>query len=281
MTKMKTPSRILLGFALVLLTPILYLTWTIGEEYAPYLIPFVIFGVSVYVLSPQIDWWWYTKFPKAPNPSVAAYFSKNFIGFNQLTPAAKKDILNKYHLLEMSKNFISKGEEDQIPDGIKLIVLTSLLECTHRRKDFWLKNFENIVLYAHPFPSPKWPQNLHLSEVEWEDGVFIFSLPAVIEGLKNPKQYFPVSTYECCKVVLKTSFSPSLPVDSIIAEQLIQRVLGYNIQQIANYINLPLTHIDMEAIVLVMAIRFPNEVQTLSSEVSNWCQGVLSLEKTN
>lgn len=278
---MKTPSRILLGFALVLLTPVLYLIWTVGEEYAPFLIPLVIFGVSVYVLSPQIDWWWYVKFPPNPNPSVVSYFSTNFTGFNHLSSGTQRDIFNKFHLLEMSKNFISKGENDQIPDSLKLVILTSLLECTYKKKDFQLKEFENIVLYVHPFPSPRWPQRMHLSEVELEDGVFIFSLPAVLEGLKNPKQYFPVSTYEFCKVVLKSAGKPLSPFDFDKAQHLIHQILGYSIQQIADYINLPLTAIDVEAVLLVLAVRFPNELELRSSEVSEWSQRVLSLEKTN
>lgn len=278
---MRTPSRILLGIALVGIAPILYMTWTIGEWYAPYLVPLVIFGVSVYVLSPQIDWWWYVKFPKAPNPSVLSYFSKNFTGFNQLSSATQKDILNKFHLLEMSKNFISKGEDDRIPEGLKLIILTSLLECTYKTKDFRLKHYENIVLYAHPFPSPKWPERLHLSEVEIDDGVFIFSLPAVLEGLKNPKQYFPISTYEFCKVILNSSRAAKQSIDLGKVRQLIPKILGYSIQQIADYINLPEKEINVEAVLLVLAVRMPNELELLSSEMAQWSQRVLSLEKTN
>jgi hypothetical protein len=279
--KMRTPSKILLGTTIILLAPVLYFTLTIGEGYAPYLIPLVILSVSVYVLSPQIDWWWYIQFPKAPNPSVVSYFSKNFTGFNQLSPNTQRDILNKFHLLEMSKNFISKGEDDKIPDGLKLVVLASLLECTYKRKDFQLKDYENIVLYAHPFPSPKWPQQLHLSEMEVEDGVFIFSLPAVLEGLKRPRQFFPVSTYEFCKAVLKSSNLPLKTTDTEEVHYLIQQVLGYNFKQIADYINLPLEEINIEAVLLVLAVRFPHELQLLSSEIANWGQVVLSLEKTN
>ena len=278
---MRTPSKILLVTILIVLAPVLYFTWTIGEKYAPYLIPLVILAVTIYVLSPQIDWWWYLRFPKAPNRSVAAYFSKNFIGFNQLSSEIQKDILNKFHLLEMSKNFISKADDDKIPDGIKLVVLASLLECTYRREDFQLKDYENIVLYAHPFPSPQWPQQLHLSETEIEDGVFIFSLPAVSEGLKNPRQYFPVSTYEFCKVIFKSSKVPEKTINSEEAHYLIQEVLGYNMKQIADYINLPQEEIILEAVLLVLAVRFPNELQLLSNEIAQWSQNLLSLEKTN
>lgn len=278
---MRTPSKILLGITIVVIAPVLYMTWSLGEWYAPYLIPIVIFGVSVYVLSPQIDWWWYGQFPKTPNPSVVAYFSKNFTGFNLLIPAVQRDILNKFHLLEMSKNFISKGENDRVPEGLKLVILASLLECTYKRRDYRLKDYENIVLYAHPFPSPKWPQRLHLSEVELEDGVFIFSFPAVIEGLKNPRQFFPVSTYEFCKVLMNSTDESMKTLDSEKAQHLIQQLLGYDIMQIADYINLPLTEINREAVLLVAAVKFPNELQLISSEIAQWSQRVLSLENNN
>jgi hypothetical protein len=82
-------------------------------------------------------------------------------------------------------------------------------------------------------------------------------------------------------VILNSSRAAKQSIDLGKVRQLIPKILGYSIQQIADYINLPEKEINVEAVLLVLAVRMPNELELLSSEMAQWSQRVLSLEKTN
>jgi Mlc titration factor MtfA (ptsG expression regulator) len=207
------------------------------------------------VLSPQIDWWWYSKYPSKPNVQIVEYLKRYFPGFGAMNEEEKMVLYQRMTLFDMSKKFISKVEED-IPDDFKFMVLLNGLRVGYRLKDSLFRNIENVVIYGHAFPTPKFPDRLHCSEYENEDEVLIFSMPHFIKGFQNPGQFFPIGIYEFVKAALYRYQELQIPDFN---QERIAEVFGYGLSDIEKYMNLPQKDLNFNAILVTSFFVFPEK----------------------
>lgn len=261
---MKKPSQVLLGFTVLIFLPVLYFSLEYGQQVAFWLIPIGALGASIYVLSPQIDWWWYSKYPLKPNVRVLEFLKKYFPGFGSMMEEEKMVLYQKLTLFEMSKKFISKVEED-IPDDFRLMIVLNGLRVGYRLKDPLFRNIENVVIYGHAFPTPKFPDRLHCSEYESEDEVLIFSMPHFIKGFQNPHQFFPIGIYEFVKAALHKYRELQIPEFNPVR---LNEVFGYGISDIEKYMNLPQSELNINAILVTAFFVFPLKFKDVYPEYS-------------
>lgn len=261
---MKRPSQVLLGFTVFIFLPILYFSLVKGQSVAIWLIPIGALGAAIYVLSPQIDWWWYSKNPVKPSIGIKNYLNKNFPGFALMSEEEKMVFYQRLTLFEMSKNFISKAEEE-IPDDFRLLIVLNGLKVGYHLIDPLFRNIENVVIYGHAFPSPKFPDRLHCSEYDKEDEVIIFSMPHFIKGFQNPSQFFPIGIYEFVKVALHRYQELQIPQFN---QERIAEVFGYGISDIEKYMNLPLSELNINAILITAFFVFPQKFNQVYPEIS-------------
>jgi hypothetical protein len=260
---MKKPSQVLLGFTVLIFLPVLYFSLEYGQQVAFWLIPIGALGASIYVLSPQIDWWWYSKYPAKPNVQVVEYLKKYFPGFGSMKEEEKMVLYQRLTLFEMSKKFLSKVEED-IPDDFRLMIVLNGLRVGYRLKDPLFRNIENVVIYGHAFPTPKFPDRLHCSEYESEDEVLIFSMPHFIKGFQNPGQFFPIGIYEFVKAALHKNQELQIPEFN---QNRIVEVFGYGLTDIEKYMNLPLKELNFNAILVSAFFVFPQKFEQVYPEL--------------
>lgn len=148
----------------------------------------------LFVFSPQIDWWFWQFFPPKPDKKIQALYRKYVPLYNELDPEELKFIDTRVILFLNSKIFQWAGGGDT-PQDLNAIIAWHAVYMTRKHKDFLLEPYDRYVFYKKLFPSPEHPYP-HASEVNHEDGVFVFSVDMLSAAFKEPTLYFNPAWYE-------------------------------------------------------------------------------------
>ena len=231
------PTRILAMPFLLLLAVMFYLSFTIDERYSVFIIFASVVLVLLYIFSPQIDWWWYRRYPPKLEEPFRQMLRQQYPFYVQLSPEEKLRFRQRIALFRMAKDFMGQGIEE-VPEDIRFFTALSGVHLTFGWEDYLLPKFEKIIIYPHPFPSPQYPERFHASEVFEEDGVVLFSAQHLVKGVLESKRHFPVGLYEMAKVMLLSYPEkewPKLPDD---AWERLEKISGISREALVQYINL-------------------------------------------
>lgn len=252
------PTRIL-SIPLVLAALIfLYLTWEVDPAYSRYIVVPVILLALLYVLSPQVNWWWYRRHPPELKAGIRGLIERHLPYYQQLAPPEQGRFRKRMALYMEANDFKAQGMES-VPEDLKAVAAACAVQLTFGLKDFLLPKFENIIYYPHPFPSPQHPEHFHASEIYEEDGVIIFSAEQLMPGFLQPFQYYNIGLHEYAKAFLASypgHNSRRLP--ETIWENL-QSVSGYSKNAIHQWINLK--DIDPQPVAIVHFFTYPQAFQ--------------------
>lgn len=169
--------------------------------------------ILIYLFSPQINYWWLKRNPVQLDDSIIKMLKATNPLYNTLDEKNKEDFHNKLMLHVEGREFLGKGmEEDNrsVPYDIKHMICQVPVTMAKNRKDRPFKNFERVVLYKHPFPSPRF-KFLHTAETEVEDGVIILSLEHVERALFKKDAFYNVAWYAYAEAFIKARPSESYP----------------------------------------------------------------------
>jgi hypothetical protein len=169
-----------------------------NPNYAIYIVPNIIVLSVIYVLHPQIDWWWYQQHPPKMDRNGRTFLER-FFGFYQNLP--EEDQLrfrNRTMMIQFAKDFMSQAEEKSVPADARLIFAACQAQLTFGMEDYLLKSYEKVVIYPGAFPSPKYPEHFHLSEVFEEETAngYIFSMQHMLAAFMEPSQYYNITSHE-------------------------------------------------------------------------------------
>ncbi len=241
----------------------LYLAWEVNSHYYWHLLGSTMALILIYLLGPQINWWWYQRYP--PDlPAVITQILENRLPFYQrLSQEKKMKFRNRAAMYMEANEFIAKGMKEVAPD-LKAAVACSVVQLTFGKDDYLLNKFEHIVIYAHPFPSPQYPDNWHSSEIFPEDGVVLFSAEQLMPAFLNPTGYFHIGLYEYARIyrichpeVIFPSFYPD-------SWKEFEVVSGFKKDLVLNWIGLP--EIDLTAVATVLFFVFPEKFKKVFPE---------------
>lgn len=216
----------------------LYLTWEVHRSYSFYIFPPIIILAIIFVLSPQINWWWYSRHPQDLNPNLRAILEKAPGYYHRLSDAEKLRFRQKVGLFRMGSEFMPQAME-RSPADAELAVATAAVTLLHSKKDLVFPKHEHIILYNHPFPSPQFPEIFHASEVFDEDGVVMFSVPHLFKGFLEPELYFPLGLYEYARVYMRTYQEEKFPLVNEEDWPMLERISGFSKDGIKTWINTP------------------------------------------
>ncbi|MEZ4932064.1 MAG: zinc-dependent peptidase [Saprospiraceae bacterium] len=208
-------SKILIAPFIICAIVFTYLTLEVNDKYSWYIVPNVVVMAVLYILSPQIDWWWYQRRPPKLPDGLVKMFMTRIPFFDKLTPADKTKFCNRVALYMEANEFMPKGMEE-VPADVKAVVAASVVQLTFWQEDYLLNKFEYIIVYPHPFPSPQYPEQWHACEIFEEDGVIMFSAEQLMAGFAQPEKFFHIGLYEYTKVFMRCHpeiTMPGLPVD--------------------------------------------------------------------
>lgn len=192
-----------LPFLLATIT-FLYMAWSVDSSYAPWMVPFLIIAALIYILSPQINWWWYSKHPPRLSEGLTKMLRRFCTFYQQLSPEDKRKFEGRVGLFRMGASWTPIGwPEDVLPPDIELALAAQAVMLTFRREEFLFPQFEKVIIYPRPFPSPEYPYP-HSSELFQPDGCLIFSAENVMRAYFKPGEFYNVGLHEYAKAfVLK------------------------------------------------------------------------------
>ena len=231
---------------IIILLVCLYYTWE-GEITALYIVPNVIILTIIYVMSPQIDWLWYQRNPPEMNGKLRIFLQKLFPYYRNLSPKEKKRFEIRVNLYVIATEFMPKAME-HVPEDIKGLIAANVVMLTFGQKDYRLSDFERIVTYPHPFPSPQFPKHLHCSEIFAEDGVILFSTEQLIPGATQQTKFYNIALHEYAKIFMLSYPDYSYPkIDAEVAAKL-EIISGFKNEKVQKFIGLPILEPSLLAI---------------------------------
>lgn len=223
----------------------LYLAWEVDSDYAPYMVPFLVLSALVFVLGPQINWWWYTRHPPVMDEKLTILLER-FNGFYQNLPAAdKKRFRDRIGLFQMGTDWTPVGfPEDTMSPDLQMALAAPAVMLGFRKPEVLFGKFEKVIVYPLPFPSPEYAFE-HASELYVEDACLLFSSEQVMQAFIEPHRLYNVALHEYARVFVLCYPNEPYPAfeDDNVWEKL-QTVSGMSRQFVENVIGLS----DVEAL---------------------------------
>ncbi len=226
---------------------------TKNYDYAIYAVPCVVGLAVVYILSPQIDWWWYQKHPPELPGMVRHLVNTNSAFYQNLSPEEKTRFRNRMAMYMEANEFMAQGME-AVPPDVKGIVAASAVQLTFGQADYLLNPFEHIIIYPHPFPSPQHPEEWHACEHFEEDGVIMFSAEQLMPGFLEPQRFLNIGLYEFARVFMRKY--PAVPFPQITVEHWPNLVAVSNFPKDKTIQYIGLKEIDLTALAVVYFFDF-------------------------
>jgi len=190
----------------------------------------------IYMFQPQIDYWWLSRNPVELDPPIKEMLNSTNPYYSAMGAEEKAEFEKRLILYNEGREYLGKGmEEDNknVPHDIKMMISQIPVTMTLGRSKTGFKNWERVVLYKHPFPTPI-HKFLHTMETFGEDGVVILSLEHVDKALTQKGHHYDVAWHAYAEAFIKDNPKESYPTlpkdiwDSIdrISPQHRQQILG-------------------------------------------------------
>jgi Mlc titration factor MtfA (ptsG expression regulator) len=257
-------SRVIAAPFLVMTIAFLYLAWEEDTAYAQWMVPPVLILAVIYALHPQIDWWWYKRNPPELDPPIRRMLERFIPFYRRLLPDQQLRFRQRVALYMFAKDFKPMAMES-VPEDAKAVIAINAIQLTFGMEDYLMGDYENFVLYPHPFPSPQYPKHFHHSETFHEDRVLLYSLELLLPGTLQSQQYYNIGMHELAGVFMN-SF-PARIVPDIREEHWaqIEQISGATRERITEHIGLP--HVNVQQVAIVCFFNFPDKFNLLWPEM--------------
>lgn len=233
------------------------------DSYAVYSVPFVVALAVMYILSPQIDWWWYQRRPPVLHPMVRHLINTKLLFYQNLSAADKTRFRNRMAMYMEGNEFMSQGMET-VPPDVKGVVAAAIVQLTFGHDDYLLNKFEHIVIYPHPFPSPQYPDQWHACEHFEEDGVIMFSAEQLVPGFLEPQRFLNIGLYEYAKVFMRCHPTIKFPHINEAHWPMLVQISNFPQDKTIQYIGLK--EIDLVALAVAYYFSFGEKFKALLPE---------------
>ncbi len=147
----------------------------------------VYFAVSLiilvigYVFQFQIDQIMTRGVPLKLDPAMHSMLMNTAPQFKAMTPAQQLLAEDRMMRWVIKKEFINMNEQDA-PEDVKYILAYYAILMTIHQEAYNFDGLDRVIFYHHPFLSPGFPDDVHISEMESEDGTLIISVPHLMKG---------------------------------------------------------------------------------------------------
>ena len=243
----------------------LYLAWDVNPAYAPGIIPFIVGAVLVYILAPQINWWWYQRWPPDLNKDLTKLLEQFSGYYKRLSPLEKKRFRTRVALFRMSVEWMPKGfQDDLLPPDIETMLAAQAIQLTFGKENYLFPQFEKVIIYPFPFPTPEYPFP-HNSELYEADGCLLFSAQQVAKAFIQPHLYYNVALHEYVRVYMHAYPKESYPDTS-------NPEIWQKMEQISNLeranieSSIGLAGVDALAVLIHHYFTFPDRFNTILPE---------------
>lgn len=237
----------------------IYLTYFSSEDYAIYMVPFLIALIALYFLQPAIDWWWYQRYPPDVEAPLRKLFEQRLPYYQRLSEANQQKFRTRVALYIEANDFRPQVIED-IPEDVKGVIAANIVQLTFGQEDYLLHPFERIVIYPGVFPTPQYIEKFHASEVFAEDGVLLFAMDHLMPGTLHSDKYFNIGLYEYAKVFRLRHADASYPELSAEIWKEYEEISQFPQKKVEEFVGLD--QLDTWAVGVVCFFTFPEKFKT-------------------
>jgi hypothetical protein len=235
--------------------------------------PFLIIAV-IWVMSPQIDFWWNKRNPLTLDEPLRRWLQKYSPFYIALPDELKMHYENRLSTYLSGVEFYAMGKEKEaVPEDIKVLAANNLVTLTFGKKNFMLSNFDRVVFYKHPFPTPRF-QHLHTVETEQQDGVILFSIEHLAASSINPTAYYNIGMHGYAEAFMKTY--PALEWENLseITWDSIASITGFSKTFVLSTLGFEQT--DLVPVILTSYFSHPTVFKRKQPEAYSWISKTLS-----
>lgn len=193
----------------------LYLSWEYVDGWTWLIVVGITGAAAVYILNPQINWWYYNRKPPEVDEPVRMMLERHDPFYQALSPVARLRFRQRMALFLMGNDFMPQGWE-AIPHDVEAVVAAAATKVLWGRKEPIFRNAQRVVIYPVAFPSPAHPEEWHHSEWFAEDGVLLFAGETLMRGMVRPGQSLDLGVYEYLRVLHEAPGAadwPEMPPD--------------------------------------------------------------------
>jgi len=231
--------------------------WTTDGQSAVWLLPWVLGFAAIYVLSPQVDWWFYSRFPRKLDLIQRQMLETGCSFYQRLAPNQRIRFEQRCFLFLLATDFEGKAKSETLPEDFKLLAILPAVILKFGEEDFLFPGQEKIIIYPLAFPSPQYPTHWHHSEWYPLDGVLLFSAQALFQSFRNPSQHYPVAAHEWARVYMAEKKLGPWPGEDLSWWEMLHGISGWNQEFIKQCVGRP--DLELSAVVMVHLLYFPRE----------------------
>ncbi len=252
----------------VVLVVLLYFTFTYKYSDVAILLIIPIFLLTaIYVVHPQLDYWYLQKYPLQLDSSIIEWlqkYSRFYIGLNT---EDQQKFRNRLCLYIEAREFTSIGvERHSVPDDIKAIIAHVPVQMSFYKDDYLIGDYDRIFIYKHPFPSPKM-KFLHTIEVDNEDQVYIFSLEHFIPPMLNLKSMYNIGFHAFAEAYVHVNQKEDWPDMMNVSWSDLEKISGFTKEQVTQILGYEPN--DLLFVVINYYFNFPDQFQKIFPEIEN------------
>ncbi len=238
-----------------------------GGDHVVWIMVFVMICVLIYIFSPQLDWWWYQKYPPKLDPMFKALLEKHFTFYKNLSEENKEKFRIRVAMYMEGNEILSKGPEDmgESPDDLQGFVAAQIVHLTFGREDYKMDMFERIILYPGSFPSPQFPKRFHASEIFQEDGVMLLSARQLVNSVLKPEEHYNIGLHEYGKVFQLVYPDYNYPTNEQLLWSDLEKISGFSQKKAEDQYGLPLT--DTLNVGITFFFIFPEKFKAILPEI--------------
>jgi hypothetical protein len=198
----------------------------------------LLVAVITYTFQYQVDQLMIRGVPQKLPPAMRELLLRTSPWFASLRPDQQYMMEDRMVRWILKKDFIDKNEQ-KAPEDVRYIMAFYAVLLTMHQESFLYEGLDRIVFYHHPFLTPTHPDDVHIAEVEIEDGTMIISVPHVIKGHLE-KGYYNIALHLMAEAYQKLYLKKELNWDPNTWMKL-ESISGITKDSIDAYIGLPVT----------------------------------------
>jgi len=251
----------------------LYDMYTTGDNNLVFILPAFLLLAVVYVMGPQINFWWSSRYPPQLEKPALGFLEKYHDFYRSLDAEQAKEFRRRLILIRMAKDFKSQAQDD-MPEEIRLVYAANLAHLTFGLDDFILPDYETVVVYPRPFPSPTYPEVFHASETFDEDGVLLFAAQQLLNGFTQSKRFYNLCLHEQAVALMHSHPDWAWPGFGEETWEQLSALSGFTREGITEWIGRP--DVELEAVAIVHFLQYPRPMMTQLPQVYQQLSRVLA-----
>ena len=224
-------------------------------------VPFVIGLVLALAFRPQLEYAYLRRRPRdLDEPLVKLLETQAPPWYAERDEDARARLRRLTVLVQRAFDFRGQGfPGGEVPDDVQALLASQAARALEPSDRVTMEPVETMVVYKHAFPSPRFPEHWHHSELFAEDGVVLLDMERAVPGIMTPRTYFNVALYECIRGATLAATAPAYPPDLPDLPDwraAAKALAGAEPNWVAGNIGLPEEFIDGEAVLQVLRLDF-------------------------